>query len=246
MAKTLHGTALTNSDLLKPTTSHPKALSITNNDSNSDFLCYCLRFELVGYRKQEVTMSKSKVRCKWCGSDPLYVEYHDKEWGVPVYDDQKLFEFLTLESAQAGLSWITVLRKRENYRKAFAEFDPNKVARFNEKKIEKLLTNEGIIRNRAKINAAVNNAKCFLKIQKEFGSFSVYSWAFVGGQPKINKWKTLKQVPAVTKEAEAFSKDLKSRGFKFVGPTIIYAHMQACGMVNDHTTDCFRYKELTK
>ncbi|MCB0377319.1 MAG: DNA-3-methyladenine glycosylase I [Bdellovibrionales bacterium] len=190
-------------------------------------------------------MAKKK-RCTWCGDDPLYVKYHDKEWGVPVYDDQKLFEFLTLESAQAGLSWITVLKKRENYRKAFANFDPKKVAKFNEKQVQSLLQNPGIIRNQLKIRAAINNAKLFLDVQNEFGSFAKYMWSFVGNQPLQNTRKSLKAVPAKTKESDSLSKDLKQRGFKFVGSTIVYAHMQACGMVNDHTLDCFRHQEIKK
>lgn len=184
-------------------------------------------------------------RCGWVPvGDPLYQQYHDTEWGVPVYDDRKLFEFLVLESAQAGLSWITVLRKRENYRRLFAGFDPGKVARFTAKDVRKILKDPGIIRNRLKIEAAVNNARQFLEIREECGSFSEYIWAFVGGKPRRNKWKTIKHLPALTPEAERLSKDLKQRGFKFLGPTIIYAHMQATGMVNDHTVDCFRYKEV--
>lgn len=190
-------------------------------------------------------MTKTKKRCSWCGTDPLYVKYHDEEWGVPVYDDQKLFEFLILEGAQAGLSWITILRRRDNYRKAFGDFDPEKVARFNAKKIASLLQDEGIIRNRQKVISAVNNAKAFLKVQEEFGSFSNYQWRFVDGEPIQRRAKMNKSIPAKTKISEAFSKDLKSRGFSFVGPTIIYAHMQAVGMVNDHLTSCFRYKELS-
>lgn len=185
-------------------------------------------------------------RCGWVpDNDPLYQKYHDAEWGVPVYDDQKIFEFLVLESAQAGLSWITVLRKRENYRRLFAGFDPGKVAQFTAKDVQKLLKDPGIIRNRLKVEAAVNNARRFLEIREEFGSFSEYIWAFVGGKPRRNKWKTIKHLPALTPEAERLSKDLKQRGFKFLGPTVIYAHMQATGMVNDHTVDCFRYKEIT-
>ncbi len=183
-------------------------------------------------------------RCKWVGNDPLYIEYHDKEWGVPVHDDKKLFEFIILEGAQAGLSWITILKRRENYRKAFADFDAGKVASFNEKKINELLTDPGIIRNKLKIQSAVTNAQAFLKIQEEFGSFDTYSWQFVGGKCKVNKLKTMNEIPATSKESDALSKDLKKRGFKFVGSTIIYAHMQAVGMVNDHTMDCFRYREL--
>jgi len=185
-------------------------------------------------------------RCRWVSADPLYIEYHDTEWGVPVFDDRKLFEFLVLESAQAGLSWITVLKKRENYRKVFHKFDPLKVSRMTKKDIEKLMLNAGIIRNRAKIEAAINNAKLFLDIQKEFGSFSNYSWKFVDGKPIQNK-RTLKNGPVATSEiSDLFSKDLKNRGFKFLGSTILYAHMQAVGMVNDHVDECFRYKQLKK
>lgn len=186
----------------------------------------------------------SLKRCSWCGEDPLYQQYHDEEWGVPVYDDQKLFEFLILEGAQAGLSWITVLKKREGYRRAFANFDPVKVARFSDQKLEKLLANPAIIRNRLKVFAARTNAQCFLNVQQEFGSFSDYIWAFIDHKPIQNRWKSLKQVPTTTKESDLISKDLKKRGFKFVGSTIIYAHMQATGMVNDHVTDCHRHKSL--
>lgn len=185
-----------------------------------------------------------KKRCGWCGSDPLYTAYHDGEWGVPVYDDAKLFEFLILEGAQAGLSWITILKRREGYRKAFANFDPKKVAHFNSKKIASLLKDENIIRNKLKVSSAIKNAIAFLKIQDEFGSFSNYQLQFVEGKPIQNHWKSLKQVPPETPISKAFSKDLKSRGFTFVGPTIMYAHMQAVGMVNDHVTDCFRYCEI--
>lgn len=185
---------------------------------------------------------KNIIRCGWVPSgDALYEAYHDKEWGVPVYDDRIIFEFLVLESAQAGLSWITILRKRENYRRLFANFDPQKVARFAPKDVTRLLNDAGIIRNRLKIEATINNAQRFLEVQKEFSSFSKYIWPFVGGKPKRNKWRHIKELPAVTPEAEVLSKDLKRRGFKFLGPTVIYAHMQATGMVNDHTTDCFRY-----
>ena len=188
---------------------------------------------------------KLKSRCSWPSvTDELYVAYHDKEWGVPIYDDRKIFEFLVLESAQAGLSWRTVLYKRENYRKAFAGFDPNKVARFTQKDVAKLLLNAGIIRNRLKIESAINNARKFLEIQKEFGTFSKYIWNFVGGKPIKNRWKDLKDLPVLTPEAEALAKDLKARGFKFLGPTVMYAHMQATGMVNDHTVDCFRYHKV--
>lgn len=182
-------------------------------------------------------------RCAWADQgDPLYEQYHDLEWGVPVHDDQTLFEFLILEGAQAGLSWITILRKRDAYRQAFAGFDPEKVARFTPADAEALLQNPGIIRNRLKIAAAINNAQKFLDVQRELGSFSAYQWQFVGGRPIQNAWTSSGQVPAVTPEAIAFSRDLIRRGFKFVGPTIIYAHMQATGMVNDHTTDCFRHR----
>jgi len=185
-----------------------------------------------------------KKRCKWTGTDPLYIQYHDVEWGSPVYNEEKLFEFLLLEGAQAGLSWITILRKRDNYKQAFDNFDPHKVSRYRSHKIQRLLENEGIIRNKLKINAAVKNANAFLKIQKEFGSFNRYIWQFVGGKPKRNAWKTMAEVPSKTPESIAMSKDLKQRGFTFVGPTICYAFMQAVGMVNDHTVDCFRYHEL--
>jgi DNA-3-methyladenine glycosylase I len=173
------------------------------------------------------------------------LEYHDREWGVPVHDDRRHFEFLVLEAAQAGLSWLTVLRKREAYREVFSQFDPEKVARFDARRIERLLLNPGIIRNRLKIEAAVRNAKAFLAIQREFGSFDTYCWRFVDGRPRINRWKTLGQIPATTSESDAFSKDLKQRGFSFVGSTVIYAHMQAVGMVNDHITSCYRYRELS-
>jgi DNA-3-methyladenine glycosylase I len=183
-----------------------------------------------------------KTRCAWAGDDPLYVAYHDTEWGVPVYDDQRLFEFLILEGAQAGLSWITVLRKREAYRKAFASFDPEKVARFNDKKLAALMQDAGIVRNRLKIASAVRNARAFLAVQEEFGSFSDYQWRFVGGKPLQSQRASMKDIPARTPESDAFSKDLKKRGFNFVGSTIIYAHMQAIGMVNDHIDACFRQK----
>jgi len=183
-------------------------------------------------------------RCQWAfDKSPLYTEYHDKEWGVPVYDDKKIFEFLVLESAQAGLSWSTVLNKRENYRKAFARFDVEKIARFTAKDVERLLGNPGIIRNRAKIEAAINNARRFLEVKKEFGTFAKYIWSFVGGKPVKNCFKHVSELPAVTEESQRLSKDLKKRGFKFLGPTVIYAHMQATGMVNDHIVTCFRYKQ---
>lgn len=185
-----------------------------------------------------------KHRCSWAGSDQLYQLYHDTEWGIPVHDDRKLFEMLCLEGAQAGLSWITILRKRENYRKAFVKFDPQKVSRYDKKNITLLLKNEGIVRNRLKLEAFIRNAKAFLEVQQEFGSFDAYIWQFVGGGPIINKRKSLKHVPSTTKQSDAMSKDLKQRGFTFVGSTICYAFMQACGLVNDHVMDCFRYKEL--
>ena len=181
-------------------------------------------------------------RCPWLDESKAdYVAYHDEEWGVPVHDDRTLFEFLMLESAQAGLSWYTVLRKRANYRRAFAQFDPAKVARFSEANIEKLLQDPGIIRNRLKVQAAVNNAQCFLQVQDEFGSFDAYSWRFVNGEPTVNKLLTPADYLATSSQSDAFSKDLKARGFKFVGSTIVYAYMQATGMVNDHTVDCFRH-----
>lgn len=185
-----------------------------------------------------------KQRCAWCGDDPLYVAYHDQEWGVPVYDDATLFEFLTLETFQAGLSWITVLRKRENFRKAFDQFNYKKIAKYNQKKIDALLQNEGIIRNKLKVNAAVTNAIAFMEVQTEFGSFSKYIWGFVEGKPLKNKLKSLSDAPANTSLSDTISKDLKNRGFKFVGTTVVYAHMQATGMVNDHLTNCFRYNEV--
>ncbi len=190
--------------------------------------------------KKTAVLSISK--CAWAGSDPLYQKYHDEEWGVPVHDDRKLFEMMILEGAQAGLSWITILRKRENYRKAFNNFDAKKIAKYDSKKVKKLLQNEGIVRNKLKIAAAIQNAKCFLEIQKEYDSFDKYIWQFVNGKQIINKWKSLKEIPAKSKESDAMSKDLKKRGFKFVGSTICYAFMQAVGMMNDHTVDCFKYR----
>ncbi|HEX7064982.1 MAG TPA: DNA-3-methyladenine glycosylase I [Bacillales bacterium] len=186
-----------------------------------------------------------KKRCDWAGSDPEMIDYHDYDWGVPVYDDRKLFEMLILEGAQAGLSWSTILKRRENYAAAFDHFEVEKVANYDQEKVNSLLQDSGIIRNKLKINAAVTNARCFLEVQKEFGSFSEYIWCFVGGEPIINHWKTHDEVPATTKESDQMSKDLKKRGFKFVGPTICYAYMQSTGMVNDHTVDCFRHDELT-
>jgi DNA-3-methyladenine glycosylase I len=187
-------------------------------------------------------VSNQPSRCAWVTSDPIYIEYHDREWGVPVRDDRLLFEFLILEGAQAGLSWITVLKKRENYRKAFSAFDPRKVARFTPAKIERLLQDQGLIRNRAKVTAAVGNAKAFLAVQSAFGSFSDYLWRFVGGRTIVNQWRDHRDIPATTKESDAMAKDLKGRGFRFVGSTICYAHMQATGMVNDHLVGCFRYR----
>jgi len=186
----------------------------------------------------------TKIRCAWCGNDPLYIQYHDTEWGVPVYDDAKLFEFLILETFQAGLSWITVLRKRENFKAAFDNFNYKKIANYNEAKLEELIQNKGIIRNKLKINATVSNANSFMEIQKEFGSFSNYIWSFLNGKPIKNSWKNLNELPATTMLSNEISKDLKKRGFKFVGSTVIYAHMQATGMVNDHVKDCFRYNEV--
>jgi DNA-3-methyladenine glycosylase I len=183
---------------------------------------------------------ENKTRCSWCLSSDLYKKYHDEEWGVPVYDDQKLFEFLILETFQAGLSWITILKKRENFRLAFDDFDYLKVAHYSEEKIQKLMQDSGIIRNQLKIKSAVSNAIAFIQVQKEFGSFSNYIWEFTGGKPITNNRKTLKDIPATTPLSDAISKDLKKRGFKFVGSTVVYAHMQATGMVNDHVEDCFR------
>jgi DNA-3-methyladenine glycosylase I len=183
-------------------------------------------------------------RCEWCGDDPLYIEYHDQEWGVPVHDDRKLFEMLILEGAQAGLNWLTILRKRENYRKAFHNFDVKKIAEYDTAKVAKLLADPGIVRNRHKIAATIQNANAFLKIQDDVGSFDRYIWQFVDGQPKRNRWKTLKEIPPKTAKSDAMSKDLKKRGFSFVGSTICYAFMQAVGMVNDHVVTCFRYIEM--
>ncbi|GET24220.1 DNA-3-methyladenine glycosylase I [Prolixibacter sp. NT017] len=185
-------------------------------------------------------------RCSWSTNEDIYIRYHDEEWGVPVHDDRKLFEFLILEGAQAGLSWITILKRREAYRDAFDQFDPEKVARYDAAKIEELLQRPDLIRNRLKINSAVTNAQAFLKVQEEFGSFDKYIWSFVDGKPIQNKWKKLNEIPAQTRLSVKISKDLKKRGFKFVGPTIVYAHMQATGMVNDHLVDCFRYKEVAE
>jgi DNA-3-methyladenine glycosylase I len=186
----------------------------------------------------------NKNRCAWAGNDALYQSYHDTEWGVPLHDDRRLFEFLVLEGAQAGLSWITILRKRENYRAAFDDFDAARIAAYGANKIESLLQNAGIVRNRLKIEATVINAHKFLEVQEKFGSFDNFVWQFVGGKPRQNNWRGMAEVPASTPESDAMSKELMRRGFKFVGTTICYAHMQATGMVNDHTTDCFRHKEL--
>jgi DNA-3-methyladenine glycosylase I len=185
-----------------------------------------------------------KKRCNWCGTDPLYIEYHDTEWGVPIYEDAKLFEFLILETFQAGLSWITILRKRENFRAALDNFDYKLISNYNQTKIDELLLNPGIIRNKLKIKATITNARAFMQIQNEFGSFSTYIWSFVNNIPIKNSWNSMSDVPATTVLSDTISKDLKKRGFKFVGSTVIYAHMQATGMVNDHIKDCFRYQEV--
>ena len=193
-----------------------------------------------------MTVQKAgRRRCPWANSDPLYIAYHDTEWGVPVHDDRKLFEGLILGGAQAGLSWSTILKKRDNYRRAFDRFDPRRMARYGPEKIERLLTDPGIVRNRQKIESAIHNAGLFLEVQKAFGSFDAYLWRFVGGRPKLNRRRRLSDIPVHTPEAEAMSGDLKRRGFKFVGPTICYALMQAIGMVNDHLVDCFRYREIS-
>lgn len=186
-------------------------------------------------------------RCGWPGiQDLVYREYHDREWGVPVHDDRVLFEFLALEGAQAGLSWGTILKKRDNFRHAFDGFDPSRVARYDKRKVARLLEDPGIVRNRLKIESVVRNARAFLEVQSEFGSFDSYIWRFVGGEPKVNRWRNLQEVPAATPESDAMSKDLMRRGFRFVGPTICYAHMQATGMVKDHVTKCFRFRELLR
>ncbi|MCG8372882.1 MAG: DNA-3-methyladenine glycosylase I [Balneolales bacterium] len=187
----------------------------------------------------------NKNRCDWAkNQSEAYIKYHDEEWGVPVHDDRVHFEFLILEGAQAGLNWATILKKREGYRKAFADFDPEIVATFSEENIQELLQDEGIVRNKLKVRGAVTNARKFLEVQQEFGSFDAYIWQFVGGKPIVGGWKSMSEVPATTPESDALSKDLKKRGFKFVGSTIMYAHMQACGLVNDHTVDCFRFGEI--
>jgi DNA-3-methyladenine glycosylase I len=189
---------------------------------------------------------KNNKSCEWPNNNPLMIEYHDREWGVPLHDDNILFEYMILDAFQAGLSWNTIINKRGNFRKAFDNFDPVKVSRYGDKKILSLLNNAGIIRNRLKVNAAVTNAKAFLKVQKEFGTFDKYIWQFTGGKTIVNKWKSIKEIPAKTKESDEMSKDLLKRGFKFVGSTICYAFMQAAGMVNDHIITCFRYKEVQK
>ena len=186
---------------------------------------------------------KEKIRCSWAGESPIYQDYHDNEWGRPLHDDQRLFEFLILEGAQAGLSWITILKKRETYRIAFDRFDPEKMARYNDEKVDELMANEGIVRNRLKINSAITNAKLFLNIQKQYGSFDKFIWAYVDNKPIVNRFEKLEDIPAVTPLSDKISKDLKKMGFKFVGSTIIYAFMQATGMVNDHMIDCFAYEE---
>jgi DNA-3-methyladenine glycosylase I len=192
-------------------------------------------------------MENQQKRCSWVNVDnALLLEYHDREWGVPNHDDRKHFEFLILEAAQAGLNWSIVLNKREGYRSAFSQFDPEKVARYTKARINKLVVDPGIIRNRLKIESAVKNARALLAVQKEFGSFDKYCWRFVDGKPRQNRWKSLRQIPATTPESDKFSRDLKQRGFKFVGPTVIYAHMQAVGMVNDHLVDCFRYRTIKR
>ena len=188
----------------------------------------------------------NKHRCTWAGSDPIYVRYHDSEWGVPLHDDRRLFEFLVLEGAQAGLSWLTILKKRDNYRMAFDRFDPERVASYDAKKIAALLADAGIVRNRLKISSAVRNARVFIDIRREFGSFDAYLWRLVDGRPKQNRWQTLAEIPTETAESRSLSKDLLRRGCTFVGPTICYAFMQAVGMVNDHLLDCFRYEEIAR
>ena len=194
--------------------------------------------------KEIQKMSRQIKRCKWAGKDPLYIEYHDKQWGVPVYEDAKIFEFLLLETFQAGLSWITILRRRENFRTAFDNFDFQEIANYSDEKLEDLRKDAGIIRNRLKIKAAKSNAIAFMEVQKEFGTFSKYIWSFLDGKPIKNAFKTMSELPANTPLSDKISKDLKSRGFKFVGSTIVYAHMQAMGMVNDHLANCFRYNEV--
>jgi DNA-3-methyladenine glycosylase I len=195
---------------------------------------------------RQPTALPTKKRCPWSGTDPVYVVYHDEEWGVPVHDDVRLFEFLILEGAQAGLSWRTILRKRDAYRSAFDRFDPRQVARYDKRKTAALLADEGIVRNRAKIESAIKNARAFLEVQEEFGSFDAYQWRFVDGRPIQNRRRAVGEIPACSTQSDALSKDLKSRGFTFVGSTIVYAHMQAVGMVNDHVVECFRHREVAK
>jgi DNA-3-methyladenine glycosylase I len=203
-----------------------------------------MHYDRSGWR--QTVQLRTKTRCGWVTTDPLYLAYHDTEWGVPEHDDQRLFELLILEGAQAGLSWLTILRKRENYRQAFAHFDAGTIAAFGEKQVAALLTNQGIVRNRLKIAATIQNARVFLDVREEYGGFARYLWQFVGGAPKTNAWRTLKEIPAKTAESDAMSKALTKQGFKFVGSTICYAFMQATGMVNDHTVDCFRYEEVKR
>lgn len=195
---------------------------------------------------RKAASSRTPKRCQWPGDDPLYLSYHDREWGVPSHDDGVIFEFLILEGAQAGLSWITILRRREGYRRAFSGFDPAKIARYDRRKIDRLLDNPEIIRNRLKVESAVKNARAFLRLTREFGSFDRYVWPFVGGKPIQNRWKSMSELPAETEESRSLSKDLRRRGFSFVGPTICYAHMQATGMVNDHVVGCFRHREVAR
>lgn len=196
------------------------------------------------FLQDKTIMAKEIIRCAWCGTDPLYMKYHDEEWGTPLHDDQKLFEFLILEGFQAGLSWRTILYKRDNFRKAFDNFDPEKIVRYDQKKIDKLLNDAGIIRNKLKINAAITNAKAYFNILDKYNSFDEYLWQFTDGRVKKNEWVTMKQIPPKTKESDAMSKHLIKDGFKFVGSTICYAHMQATGMVNDHIVSCHRYKKV--
>ncbi len=207
------------------------------------FVIWTQSIKAIGKVKRRMATKKriDLKRCRWCLSDPLYIKYHDEEWGVPVHDDRKLFEFLILEGAQAGLSWFTILKRRQGYRKAFCDFKVEKVARLGERDVQRLMKDPGIIRNQLKIRSAITNAQAFIKVQKEFGSFDAYGWSFVKGAPIVNRRRGLGDIPATTPESDAFSKDLKKRGFKFVGSTIIYAHMQAVGMVNDHWVGCFRY-----
>ena len=223
--------------------------STINNERNVSRLTFAVsRLGILKDMKESIYKQswedKTMERCPWPGIDEMYIKYHDEEWGVPVHDDRKHFEFLILEGAQAGLSWATILKRRDNYRKAYDNFDPVKVAKYDEAKVEELLGNAGIIRNRKKIESSINNAKQFLEVQKEFGSFDNYIWTFVNHKPVINSWKELSEIPANTALSDRISKDLKKRGFSFVGSTIIYAHIQAIGLVNDHLVSCFRYQQL--